>query len=69
MNATKAAFRLIIRREERRQRDLLDAATTPSVYHVVAGNWSAEEKTAHEGLGWHNQRGQAEHVHKELTHG
>ena len=28
-----------------------------------------EEQTAHEVLGWHNQRGQAEHVNKELTTG
>ena len=28
-----------------------------------------EEKPAHEVLGWHNQRGQAEHVNKELKTG
>jgi hypothetical protein len=69
MNETKAAFRLIIKREERRQRDLFDEDTTPYVYHVVASNWLAEEKTAHEVLGWHNQRGQAENFHKELKRG
>jgi hypothetical protein len=68
-NQTKAAFRLILKREERRQRELFDEATTPYVYHVVASNWPAEEKTADEVLVWHNQRGQAENFHKELTHG
>lgn len=69
MNETTAAFRLIIKREERRQRELFDEATTPYGYHVVASNWPAEEKTAHEVLVWHNQRGQAENFHKELKHG
>jgi hypothetical protein len=32
MTATKAAFRLIIKREERRQRDLFDEAQTPYAY-------------------------------------
>ena len=69
MNDTKAAFRLSIKREERRQPDLFDAAAAPYVYHVVASNWSAEEKTAQEVLGWHHQRGQAEHFNKELKNG
>ncbi|MDN5941060.1 MAG: IS1380 family transposase [Nitrospira sp.] len=69
MNATKAAFRLSIKREARSQADLFDAATPPHAYHVVASNWSTEEKTAHEVLRWHNQRGQAEHVNKELKAG
>jgi len=65
MPQTKAAFRLSIKREERRQPDLCDAAAAPYVYHVVARHWLAEEKTAHEVLQWHNQRGQAENFHKE----
>lgn len=69
MNATKAAFRLIIKREERRQPDLFAAAAAPYVYHVMASNWPVEEKTAHEVLVWHNQRGQAENFNKELKHG
>jgi hypothetical protein len=69
MNQTKAAFRLTLKRKERRQPDLFDAAAAPYAYHVVASNWPAEEKTAHEVLGWHNQRGQAENFHKELTQG
>jgi len=69
MNQTKAAFRLSIKREERRQPDLFEAPTTPYAYHVVASNWPVEEKTAHEVLVWHNQRGQAENFNKELKHG
>ena len=68
MNATKAAFRLSIKREERVQHDLFEAAA-PYAYHLVASNWSAEEKTAHEVLRWHNQRGQAENFNKELKNG
>ncbi len=37
--------------------------------HVVASNWPAEEKSAHEGLRWHTQRDQAETFNKELKHG
>jgi hypothetical protein len=69
MNATKAAFRLSIKREERPQGDLFEQATGPYAYHVVASNWPEEEKSAHEVLGWHNQRGQAENFNKELKHG
>lgn len=69
MNQTKAAFRLSIKRTERRQPDLFDAAAAPYAYHVVASNWLAEEKTAHEVLRWHNQRGQAENFNKELKPG
>jgi hypothetical protein len=69
MNQTKTAFRLSLKREERRQPDLFDAAAAPYVYHVVASNWPAEEKTAHEVLRWHNQRGQAENFNKELKTG
>jgi hypothetical protein len=69
MNATKAAFRLSITREERPQPDLFDEATGPYAYHVVASNWPQEEKTAHEVLRWHNQRGQAENFNKELKNG
>jgi hypothetical protein len=36
---------------------------------VVASNGPQEEKTAHEVLWWHNQRGQAENFNKELKHG
>jgi hypothetical protein len=69
MTQTKTAFRLSIRREERVQDDLLEPARGPYAYHVVASNWPQEEKTAHEVLQWHNQRGQAEHFNKELKTG
>ncbi len=69
MTQTKAAFRLRIKREERPQPDLVDEATTPYAYHVVAINWPVEEKSAHEVLWWHNQRGQAENFNKELKNG
>ena len=69
MQATKAAFRLSIKREARPQPDLFDEAATPYAYHVVASNWPVEEKTAHEVLRWHNQRGQAENFNKELKNG
>ena len=69
MNATKAAFRLSIKREARPQDDLFEQATGPYAYHGVASNWLEEEKAAHEVLVWHNQRGQAENFHKELDTG
>lgn len=69
MQATTAAFRLSIKREARPQGELFDQVTGPYAYHVVASNWPGEEKTAHEVLAWHNQRGQAENFHKELKHG
>jgi len=68
MNHTKAAFRLSIKREARPQPDLFDA-DAPYAYHVVASHWPVEGETAHEVLGWHNQRGQAENFNKELKIG
>jgi hypothetical protein len=67
MNKTTHAFRLIVKRARRHQPDLFDGEVY--VYHAVASNWPAERKTAHAVLCWHNQRGQAEHVHKELKAG
>ena len=69
MTHTQTAFRLIIKRKERRQPDLFEAATVPDAYHVVASNWPEEEKTASEVRIWHNQRGQAENFKKELKTG
>jgi hypothetical protein len=46
-----------------------DAPKTPCVSHVVATNWSPEEKAAQDVLDWHNERGQAENMIKELKHG
>ena len=67
MSQTTHAFRLIVKRALRHQGDLFDGEAY--VYHVVASNWPAELKTAHEVLLWHNQRGQAENFHKALTRG
>ena len=67
MHKSTHAFRLIVKRERRRQPDLLDREVY--IYHAVASNWPTELKTAHAVLRWHTQRGQAEHVHKELKAG
>lgn len=69
MNKTKQAFRLIIKREQRRQGDLFEADQGSYFHHAVASNWPDDEKSAHEVLQWHNQRGQAENFNKELKHG
>jgi hypothetical protein len=69
MNGTKRAFRLVVKREIRRQRDLFEAKEGPYFYHAVATNWLEEEKNTREVLEWHNQRGQAENFNKELKIG
>jgi len=68
MEKTKKAFRLIIKREVRRQGELFEKAGQ-FFYHAVAANWLEEEKTTGEVLAWHNQRGQAENFNKELKNG
>jgi len=68
MNETKKAFRLVIKRELRRQGELFEKEGK-YFYHVVATNWLAEEKNTREVLEWHNQRGQAENFNKELKIG
>jgi hypothetical protein len=67
MAHTHHAFRLIVKRELRRQPDLF--AQERYFYHAVASNWPSEEKSALEVLAWHNQRGQAENFLKELKGG
>lgn len=67
MNKTKKAFRLVIKREYFRQADIFEGSRY--AYHVVASNWSDEEKTAYDVLKWHNQRGAAENFNKELKSG
>jgi hypothetical protein len=67
MNKSTHAFRLIVKRERRRQPDLLDQQIY--IYHAVASNWPIVLKIAYAVLGWHNQRGQAENFHKELKAG
>jgi hypothetical protein len=69
MTRTTAAFRLVLKRERRRQLGLFDAPGTPYVYHVVATNGPEAEQSPQAVLDWHNQRGQAENFTKELKHG
>ena len=68
MNGTKKAFRLVVKREIRRQRELFEKEG-PYFYHAVATNWLEEEKNREQVLKWHNQRGQAENFNKELKMG
>jgi len=68
MNETKRAFRLVVKREMRRQWGLFEEEG-PYFYHAVATNWLEEEKSTEEVLKWHNQRGQAENFNKELKIG
>jgi len=68
MNETKKAFRLVVKREVRRQGELFEKGGQ-YFYHGVATNWLEEEKDTGEVLKWHNQRGQAENFNKELKIG
>jgi len=68
MARTHHAFRLIVKRELRRQPDLFGEHDR-YVYHGVASNWPSEQKSTAEVLAWHNQRGQAENFLKELKGG
>src|SRR4030043_825653 len=68
MNKTKKAFRLVIKREIRRQRELFEKGGQ-YFYHAVATNWLEEGKDTGGVLEWYNQRGQAENFNKELKIG
>jgi hypothetical protein len=68
MNKTKKAFRLVVKREIRKQGELLEKEGQ-YFYHAVATNWLEEQKNSWEVLKWHNQRGQAENFNKELKIG
>ena len=68
MEKTKKAFRLVIKREDRRQAELFEKGGQ-YFYHAVATNWLEEEKNTEEVLKWHNQRGQSESFNKELKIG
>ena len=68
MNETKKAFRLVVKREMRRQGEFFEKGG-PYFYHAVATNWEEEEKDTEGVLKWHNQRGQAENFNKELKMG
>ena len=67
MNQTNKAFRLVIKREIRKQENLFEQGRY--FHHAVATNWDEEEKSAWEVLKWHNQRGEAENFNKELKIG
>lgn len=67
MNKTEKAFRLVIKRELRRQGNMFEGERY--FHHAVATSWTEEEKSAVEVLQWHNQRGQAENFNKELKIG
>lgn len=69
MNKTKEAFRLAIKRDIRRQGELFEGKEREYFHHVIAANWLEGEKTPHEVIEWHNQRGQAENFNKELKIG
>jgi len=66
MEKTEISFRLVVKREERRQKSLFDQG---KYFHYAVASNLPEEKTAHEVLTWHNQRGQAENYNKELKIG
>ena len=67
MNHTKEAFRLVIKRELRKQENLFEQGKY--FHHAVATNWDEQEKDANEVLQWHNERGEAENFNKELKIG
>jgi len=69
MNKTKKSFRLVIKRELRKQKDLFDIVVEKYHHYAVATNWPEEEKNAQAALTWHNRRGQAENFNKELKGG
>jgi hypothetical protein len=68
MNATKKAFRLVVKRWVPRQGELFEKGGL-YFYHAVATNWLEEEKNTQEVFDWHNQRGQAENFNKEVKIG
>lgn len=66
MEKTTSSFRLVVKREERRQQNLFDGE---KYFHYAVATNLPEEKSALDVLAWHNQRGQAENYHKELKIG
>jgi len=66
MNQTKKSFRLVVKREERRQQNLFEQE---KYFHYAVATNLPEEKSAFDVLTWHNQRGQAENFNKELKAG
>jgi len=66
MGKTKTSFRLVIKREERKQKNLFEQE---KYFHYAVATNLPEEKSALDVLTWHNQRGQAENFDKELKIG
>jgi len=66
MGKTKTSFRLVVKREERRQKSLFEQE---KYFHYAVATNLPEEKSAFDVLTWHNQRGQAENFNKELKIG
>lgn len=66
MGKTKSSFRLVIKREERRQKNIFDQE---KYFHYAVATNMPEEQSALDVLVWHNQRGQAENFNKELEIG
>ncbi|OGW48276.1 MAG: hypothetical protein A2078_03130 [Nitrospirae bacterium GWC2_57_9] len=66
MGKTKTSFRLVIKREERKQKSLFEQE---KYFHYAVATNLPEEKSALDVLAWHNQRGQAENFNKELKLG
>lgn len=68
MDKTDHAFRLIVQRWVNPQQDLFKK-TERYCYHVIATNFSDEEKPAQEIIWWHNGRSNSENYNKELKIG
>ena len=66
MEKTKTSFRLVVKREERRQKSLFEQER---YFHYAVATNLPEGKSPQEVLTWHNQRGQAENFNKELKIG
>ena len=66
MEKTASSFRLVLKREERRQKSLFEQE---KYFHYAVATNLPEEKNPQDVLTWHNQRGQAENYNKELKIG
>ena len=66
MEKTTRSFRLVVKREERRQKSLFDHE---KYFHYAVATNLPEEQSPQDVLTWHNQRGQAENFNKELKIG
>lgn len=66
MEKTRRSFRLVVKREERRQQNLFNQE---KYFHYAVATNLPEEKSPLDVFTWHNQRGQAENYNKELKIG